>query len=65
MFKIYNLPEYTFNYNFIVARDVDGDLWFWGAWNTEAEARKIAVEIGGEVVSVDDIDPDTKYYEMP
>ena len=48
---IYNLPDYANEYKYIVARRIDGDLWFWGAWDDRNEANKVALEIGGEVVT--------------
>ena len=47
---INNLPAYANNYNYLVVRRVDGELWFWGAWDDRNEANRVAIEIGGEVV---------------
>ena len=47
---INNLPIYANEYKYIVARRVDGELWFWGAWNDRNKANEVAIEIGGEVV---------------
>lgn len=46
---INNVPAYAEKYLFIVAREVEGEFWFWGAWNDEAKADEVAEEIGGKV----------------
>ena len=48
-FHINNMPEYAKDYEFIVARQSDGEFWFWGAWENGFEADKVAHEIGGIV----------------
>ena len=45
-----NLSSYAINYKYIVASDVDGDLWFYGAWNDESRAYEVARNICGVVV---------------
>ena len=50
MIKINNLPAYADNYKFVVARRIDGELWFWGAWNDRNKANEAAREIGGMVI---------------
>lgn len=45
-----NLSSYAINYKYIVASDVDGDLWFYGAWNDESRAYEVAKNIRGVVV---------------
>ena len=47
MFTIYNLPANFTNYAFITAREVDGDFWFYGAWNDRNGANEQALSIGG------------------
>ena len=47
---IKNLSDYATKYNYIVASAVDGDLWFYGAWNDETRAYEVAREIGGVVI---------------
>ena len=46
---VFNCENYAEKYDFIVARNSDGEWWFWGAWNDEAEATKAADEVGGRV----------------
>lgn len=50
MNEINNLPIYAKGYNYIVARDVDGELWFWGAWDDRNKANEAALELGNGVV---------------
>lgn len=47
--KINNVPTYANEYNYIVAERIDGELWFWGAWNDGNKANEVALEINGEV----------------
>ena len=46
---INNMPEYASDYEFIVAREVDGEYWFWGAYADGFKAEKAAIEIGGVI----------------
>ena len=50
MNTVKNLPQYANEYQYIVASRIDGDLWFWGAWNDMKEAINAAEKIDGEVV---------------
>lgn len=47
---IKNLSSYAINYKYIVASDIDGELWFYGAWNDENRAYEVARDIRGVVV---------------
>ena len=49
MMRIKNLPDYANDYKYVVAREVDGDWWFWGAYNVFEKARSDAWRLGGEV----------------
>lgn len=51
--NVHNVPAYALKAPYWVCRLSEGELWFWGAWNTNDEAQKIAREIGGTVVSND------------
>lgn len=42
--KINNLPDYAQNCNYIVATTVDGELWFWGAYDDYKKAQYAANE---------------------
>lgn len=46
---IKNMPDYADNYEFIVARKVDGEYWFYGAYANVCEANKVAADIDGVV----------------
>ena len=43
-----NLP--ATHKEFVVARAVDGELWFWGSWDSEETAHMVAIDIDGIVV---------------
>lgn len=45
-----NMPTYAKEYNYIVARECDGEYWFYGAYETADRANRVAVEVGGVVV---------------
>ena len=46
---MHNVPEYAWPYRFIVYRTVDGDAYFWGAFDTLSEASRVAEEIHGYI----------------
>ena len=48
---IKNLPPYATKYKYIVARYIDGDFWFWGAYADRNRAYDVALEINGVVVT--------------
>ena len=50
MMNLVNCPEYANHYEFVVVREVDGDLWFWGAYANGFKADRVAREIGGLIV---------------
>lgn len=50
MMNLMNMPEYANDYEFVVAREIDGDYWFWGAYENGFKADQIAYEIGGVVI---------------
>ena len=43
--KVNNVPEYAANYMYWVVRAVNGELWFYGAWNDENRANEVAAEL--------------------
>ena len=53
MFKINNMPANT--RRFIVARRVNGALWFWGSWDDRNTANEVAMEIGGITFDSEDL----------
>lgn len=46
---INNFPAYAKAYRFIVTRSVDGEEWYYGAWDDRESANEQALEIGGSV----------------
>ena len=46
---INNLPKYAADYKYIVAREINGEWWFYGAYNEGAKAEQAAVECDGEI----------------
>ena len=50
MNAIKHLPIYAQGSNSLVARDVDGELWFWGAWDDRNKANEAALELGNGIV---------------
>ena len=51
--NVNNLPAYVEQYDWLVARAVDGVLWFWSAYNDEQTARISAREVDGIVVKIE------------
>lgn len=54
--KVNNVAKYAESKRYIVARSLDGELWFWGAWDDEEKAKQAAAEIDGVVVSTECLD---------
>lgn len=50
MENINNFPEYAKEYKYIVVQRIDGELWFWGAWDDRNKANEAALELGNGVV---------------
>ena len=48
--KINNMSETAHKYEFIVARECDGELWYWGAYRFVWDAERAAHEIGGVII---------------
>lgn len=48
--KINNMPEYANHYEFMVIRNVDDQLWFYGAYSDGFKAAEVAHEIDGLIV---------------
>lgn len=51
--KVNNVPRGK-KCKYIVARECDGELWYWGRWDDKEKAAKIAAEIGAIVVEMED-----------
>ena len=54
MMTIQNVPKYAKNYKYIVARQVDGEFYFWGAWNDKDKANNISHELGDGIIIVNE-----------
>ena len=50
MLNLINAPEYASHYEFVVAREIDGDYWFWGAYADGFKASTVACEIDGIII---------------
>lgn len=52
--NVNNVPNYAHDYRYWVVRAVEGELWFWGAWNDENRANEVAAELfnGAIVVNI-------------
>jgi hypothetical protein len=48
--KINNLPDYAILYKYWVVRYVEGEYWFWGAYDDVSRAGQAALEINGIVI---------------
>ena len=48
--KINNMPEYASHYEFVVVRNVDDQLWFYGAYSDGFKAEDVAHQVGGLIV---------------
>lgn len=48
--NLINAPDYAYHYEFVVARQVEDDLWFWGAYSDGFKAERAAREIGGVII---------------
>lgn len=55
MTTIQNLPAYAADYRYTVARFVEGEWWFWGAYDELRRASHAAFEEGGEVFETSEI----------
>lgn len=49
--KINNIPDYAKEYDFIVARECDGEFWFYGAYETVNRAMEVAIAVDGHVIN--------------
>jgi hypothetical protein len=47
---INNLPDYANEYTYVVATTVDGELWFYGAYNLRSKAFEAASACGGVII---------------
>ena len=47
---IHNVPGYAYDCPYWVAREVEGEYWFYGAYLNAPRAREVAAMVGGVVV---------------
>ena len=48
---VYNCPDHVENGDFIVVRESDGELWFYGDYKNDIDrAHNVAKEVGGIVM---------------
>lgn len=52
---INNMPDYAYNHKFIVYRVVDGENWFYGAYDDVSKAMAAMVFCGGMIAEVKDV----------
>lgn len=55
MITILNCSKYSLTCEYIVARWVDGDWWFYGAWNNMERAYGVAFVEGGQVFKTSEV----------
>ena len=48
--NLINAPESANHYEFVVAREVDDSLWYWGAFADGHKAEQVAREVGGIII---------------
>ena len=53
---VYNLPPNFSKFSYIVARRVNGVLWFWGAFRKRNDANEAALEVGGVTLEVTEVE---------
>lgn len=49
--KINNMPATADNYKYIIVREVDGEMWYYGADNDRNRANEVALAVGGIVLA--------------
>lgn len=53
--KVLNLPDYAFKHPHIVARLVNHDLYFYGAYDDESKAYEVAKMVDGIVLANEEV----------
>lgn len=48
--RVNNVSDYADAYDYLIARCVNGEVWYYGATNDEAVADRIAREVDGFVL---------------
>ena len=50
-----NVSKYAYERKFITFRFVEGDAWYYGAWDDYEKAVDQAIEIGGHVIPIEEV----------
>lgn len=54
--KVNNMPDYAWEYRYIVAREVEGSgFWFYGAFNELHNAISVAADVDGYSFCIEEI----------
>ena len=48
--ELKNVPEYAHHYEFMVCREYDGALWFYGAYSDAWKAEQVCHEIENGII---------------
>ena len=48
--NLINAPESAYHYEFVVAHQVDNELWYWGAFTNGHKAEQVAHEVSGIII---------------
>lgn len=47
---VQNCNDVVYNYNYVVAMAVDGEMWYYGCYDSEERAIEVAKEVSGVVL---------------
>ena len=54
--KIHNVPEYAWDYKFIVYSNCNGEFWFFGAYNEVSKALAAFTEAQGGIENTENVE---------
>ena len=57
--KINNVPEYAWKHKFIVYQTVNGEHWFFGAYDEISKSLCAMNECGGSIIETSEVEHDT------
>ena len=57
--KVNNMKAFARDREYTVIRMVDGEAWFYDAWDDADKAIRQAIEVDGHVIPTSSIEPDT------
>lgn len=55
-FTVNNCPDYAKKYKYILCRKVNGEYWFYGAWDDFYKVQDVCAYIDGIILLRDDCD---------